>query len=89
MRYEYDPKKLAANVAKHLVWFDLADDFEWDTAAVIADNRRHYAETRFCATGLIGQRMYVLVFCFRATRIRLISLRKANPREVLRYAKDH
>jgi uncharacterized DUF497 family protein len=53
------------------------------------DNRRHYAETRFRATGLIEQRVYVLVFCFRETKIRLISLRKANLREVKRYARDH
>ena len=86
MRYEHDPKKLAENVTKHQVWFDLADDFEWDTATIIADNRRQYAESRFRATGLIAQRLYVLVFCFRETKIRLISLRKANSREVKRYA---
>lgn len=86
MRYEHDPKKLAENVTKHQVWFDLADDFEWDTATIIADNRRQYAESRFRATGLIAQRLYVLVFCFRETKIRLISLRRANSREVKRYA---
>ena len=86
MRYEHDPKKLAENVTKHQVWFDLADDFEWDTATIIADNRRQYAESRFRATGLIAQRLYVLVFSFRKTKIRLISLRKANSREVKRYA---
>lgn len=89
MRYEHDPKKLAENVTKHQVWFDLAGDFEWDTATVIIDNRHHYAESRFRATGLIAQRLYVLVFCFRETKIRLISLRKANLREVKRYAQNH
>ena len=89
MRHEHDPKKLAENVTKHQVWFDLADDFEWDTATIILDNRRQYAESRFRATGLIAQRLHVLVFCFRETKIRLISLRKANLREVLRYAQDH
>lgn len=89
MRYEHVPKKLAENVTKHQVWFDLADDFEWDTATIIVDNRRQYAESRFRATGLIAQRLHVLVFCFRETKIRLISLRKANLREVIRYAQDH
>jgi hypothetical protein len=41
------------------------------------------------ATGLIAQRVHVLIFCFRETKIRLISLRKANPREVKRYARNH
>ncbi|TXT41280.1 MAG: hypothetical protein FD135_441 [Comamonadaceae bacterium] len=89
MRYEHDPKKLAENVTKHQVWFELADGFEWDTAQIEADSRRNYSETRFIATGLIALRVHVLIFCFRETKIRLISLRKANPREVKRYAKNH
>lgn len=89
MKYEHDPKKLAENVAKHGVWFSEAEGFEWDSATIRPDDRRRYAETRFEATGLIGTRLYVLVFCFRETNIRLISLRKANPREVRRYAKDY
>ena len=89
MRYEHDPRKLAENVTKHQVWFELADGFEWDTAQIEADSRRDYSETRFIATGLIVGRVYVLIFCFRETKIRLISLRKANPREVKRYARNH
>lgn len=89
MRYEHDPKKLAHNVAKHQVWFHEADEFEWESASIAVDNRRQYTETRFSATGLIGQRVYVLVFCFRETKIRIISLRKANAREVKRYARNH
>lgn len=89
MRYEHDPKKMAENVTKHLVWFELAEGFEWPTATIIVDSRRQYAETRFRATGLIAERVHVLVFCFRETKIRLISLRKANPREVTHYARDH
>lgn len=89
MHYEFDPKKLAENVAKHQVWFDLANDFEWETATIIIDSRRQYAEIRFRGTGQIAERLQVLVFCFRETKIRLISLRRANPREVKRYARDH
>lgn len=89
MRYEHDPKKLAENVNKHQVWFELADGFEWESAQIIVDSRQQYAETRFRATGLIAHRVHVLVFCFRETKIRLISLRRANPREVKNYARDH
>ena len=80
MHYESDPKKLAENVAKHQVWFAEAADFEWDSAMIIIDSRRRYAEPRFQATGVIGARLYVLIFCFRETKIRLISLRRANAR---------
>ncbi|HLA33423.1 MAG TPA: BrnT family toxin [Rhodocyclaceae bacterium] len=86
MNYEHDPKKLAENVAKHGVWFHEATGFEWDTATIKHDSRQCYEETRFEAAGLIGTRLYILIFCFRETKIRIISLRKANSREVKRYA---
>jgi uncharacterized protein len=87
MNFDHDPKKLAENVAKHGVWFHEADDFEWVTADIVVDNRRRYPETRFRATGRIGDRLYVLVFCLREVSVRIISLRKANPREVKRYVR--
>lgn len=88
MNYSHNPKKLAENVAKHGVWFHEAEDFDWATARIEVDDRHRYAETRFEAVGLIGERLYVLVFCFRETKIRLINLRKANRREVKRYASN-
>ena len=86
MRYEHDPQKLAANVANHKVWFHEADDVEWQTALVQVDARKHYDETRFQAAGLIGTRLFLMVFTLRETAVRLISLRRANRREVRRYA---
>jgi uncharacterized DUF497 family protein len=86
MRLTHDPQKLEANVAKHGVWFDLAKDFEWETALLVVDDRLRYGETRFSATGLIDVRLYVLVFTLRETSVRIISLRKANMKEVKRYA---
>lgn len=86
MYYEHDPAKLAANVARHRVWFHEAESFEWETAVIELDDRKRYGETRFRAMGYIGLRLYVMVFTLRDTAVRLISLRKANPREVKRYA---
>ena len=62
-----------------------ADGFEWDTAVVREDTRKPYAEPRFQATGYIGDRLHVMVFCIRAA-VRVISLRKANKREEKSYA---
>lgn len=87
MRYEHDPAKLAANVARHRVWFHEAEGFEWETADIKADDRKRYGETRFQATGYIGLRLYVMVFTLRGAAVRLISLRKANPREMNCYGK--
>jgi uncharacterized protein len=88
MCYSFDPAKQAANVAKHGVFFSAADDFEWDTAQIEVDGRRRYAESRMNATGLIGSRLFVLTFTLRETAVRLISLRKANEREVRRYVRN-
>lgn len=51
------------------------------------DTCKPYAETRFQATGYIGDRLHVMVFCLRADSVRVISLRKANKREEMSYAK--
>ena len=85
MRYAFDVEKLAANVAKHGVWFSAAEGFDWETALIAIDDRQRYAETRFIAIGLIGARLHVMVFTLRETTVRLISRRRANSREVRRY----
>ena len=43
---------------------------------------------RQIAFGLINQRLFVCVYADRPGVRRIISLRKANPREVRRYAQD-
>ena len=45
-----------------------------------------YSETRYRAVGYIGDRLHHIVFTIRKDNIRLISLRKANTREVKKYA---
>jgi len=86
MEYEFDPDKNALNIAKHGLPLTAIDFFEWDRADIREDVRFDYPEPRFEATGYIGQRLYVVIFCFRGDARRIISLRKANPREEKRYA---
>ena len=86
MNYEFDPAKDESNFDKHGVSLADADGFEWETAVVREDTRKQYAEPRFEAKGYIGDRLHVMVFCLRAETVRVISLRKANPREVKSYA---
>ncbi len=47
--------------------------------------RRDYGEQRFQAIGYIDVRLHVLVFPPRGRTLHVISLRKANSREVKRY----
>ena len=82
---EWDEAKRASNVVKHGVDFARAAAFEWDTALVRADTRSMYGEVRLVAMGLIKDRVHVLVFTIRETGIRVISLRKANSKEVGAY----
>ena len=51
----------------------------------MADNRFDYGEVRQVAFGRIRNRLFVCVFVDRAGERRLISLRKANKRELKRY----
>ena len=76
--YEFDAAKQAANAVKHGVWFSATEDFEWETAQIEVDGRKSYGESRLCATGLIGTRLFVLLFMLRESAVRTISLRKAN-----------
>lgn len=87
MNYEFDPAKDESNLDKHGLPLTDADGFEWETAVVREDARRQYAEPRFQATGYIGSRLHVMVFCIRADAVRVIGLRKANKREEKSYAK--
>ena len=49
------------------------------------DHRWDYGEDRFELTGVIDVRVLVLIYTVRSTRIRIISARKANRREVKDY----
>lgn len=85
MDIEFDPIKDQANQVKHGLSLALAEAFELETALVEIDGRNDYKEERFIALGLIGDRVHVMVFTVRGEAIRVISLRKANRREVKRY----
>ena len=86
MNYEFDLGKDESNFDKHGLPLADADGFEWETAVVREDTRKRYAESRFQATGYIGDRLHVMVFCLRVDAVRVISLRKANKREEKYYA---
>ncbi len=82
MEYEWDEAKRFSNLAKHGVDFPAVAAFEWDTAIRFEDSRRAYGEQRGLAHRRIGTRLHVLVFTHRGSRVRMISLRKANDKEI-------
>lgn len=85
MPISFDPRKNDRNIAERGLSFELVEEFEWDSALVVEDSRRDYGERRFQALGLIAGRLHALVFTPRAGHVHVISLRKANRREIRGY----
>ena len=85
MDIEFDPAKDQANIDKHGVTLALAADIEWSDVLCMPDDRRDYGEVREIGFTVIGQRLYVVVFVQRGQTMRIVSLRKANSREVKAY----
>jgi hypothetical protein len=85
MRFEWDAAKRAANIAKHRLDFEAVERFDFASAIVAPAQRNDFEEPRDIAIGFIGVRLHVLVFRWRGDVVRVISLRKANAREIRLY----
>jgi len=85
MKLTFDPAKNEKNLCRRGISFEAAADFNFGTALIWKDVRMEYGEDRYCAIGFIGNRLHVLVFTPRADAMHVISLRKANKREVKQY----
>lgn len=83
----FDSSKSIRNEALRGLPFELALDFDWSTAWVVEDLRWRYPEPRYQALGWIGDRLNMLVFTPRPGAVHGISLRRANRRERVLYAK--
>jgi uncharacterized DUF497 family protein len=83
--FEWDETKRQANSAKHGVDFAAVVGFEFETALISVDDRRDYGEVRYVALGFIGERIHAVTYTQRGDNVRVISLRKANAREIKRY----
>jgi uncharacterized DUF497 family protein len=85
LRFDWDPKKAAANLRKHKVSFEDAQSVFSDDRALLIDDPDHSDdEERFVLLGLSQSlRILVVVHCYRAEGrvIRIISARKADADE--------
>ena len=89
MRVTFDSAKNERNIRLRGLSFERAVDFSFDSALFEIDDRKEYNETRVIAIGTLGDRVHVLCFTETTDGIRVISFRKANDREVKRYAQFH
>jgi uncharacterized protein len=80
--FDWDDAKAATNLAKHGVRFAFAVRVFLDPALVIEETiRDEDDEARHKAIGLIGGKLYAVVFTMRGDVCRLISARRTNRRE--------
>ena len=87
MNVSFDPGKDEWNVRERGLSLALASELDWARARIDEDTRKDYGERRFRVLGFIGERLFALVFTPRNGMLHVISLRKANLREINRYAK--
>jgi uncharacterized DUF497 family protein len=84
---DFDPVKNERNIRERGLSFERAAEFEFETAAQFEDTRRDYGERRLVALGYVDERLHALCFMEIVGGIRVISFRRANRREVRKYAK--
>ena len=85
VRFTFDPAKDAINREKHDVKLDTARALSWKRALIWPDTRADYGEPRQRALVPLGDRLYFVAFVDRDQERRIISLRKANNRELQLY----
>ena len=89
MRIEFDLAKNKTNIRERGLDFELATDFDFDSAVIQQDTRKPYPEVRFVAVGYLAYRLHVLCFTPIPGGIRVISFRKANLTEVQSHEQTH
>ena len=85
MRLEWDEEKRNATLATRGVDFADVATVDWAVALTVEDTRVDYGEERFVTMAPIGGRLCVFAWCWRGQVMRIISLRKANEKERMRY----
>jgi len=85
MLIAFDAGKNARNIATRGLPFEQVAEFDFSSAIVEVDDRKPYPEPRYLAVGFLEQRLHVLCFTPIDGGIRVISFRKANPREIKAY----
>lgn len=81
----FDPAKNARNITERGLPFTLFEQFDFTSIFTQEDTRKAYGETRLRIFGVVEGRLYVAVVTPRGEDLRVISLRKANRKEVAEY----
>jgi uncharacterized DUF497 family protein len=88
IRIEFDPSKDASNQLKHGLSLAFAEQLDWESALVWIDDRFEYGEQRMIALAPETGVVYYAAFVDRDDVRRVISLRRANRKEVKHYVNN-
>jgi len=88
MEIRWDPQKAEANFRKHKIRFSDAESVLFDPMTLTIEDQIIDQEQRFLSVGsdVLG-RILVIVYTYTGDTIRLISARKATPKERKYYEK--
>ena len=88
MTFDFDPIKNQLNFLKHGFYLEFAWQIEWNDALIWPDIRNPYSEVRMCCLAPSGRKLFFVAFVDLGDLRRIISLRKANSRDLKRYVKN-
>lgn len=86
MEIEFDDIKRGKTLSERGVDFARAGEVFAGVTATVEDRRQDYGEQRFITVGVLDGRTVVLVWTPRGNARRIISMRKANEREIAHYS---
>ncbi len=84
MEFEFDPIKSIANFIKHGINFDEAK-LLWKDVDLLELSARKVDEPRTLSIGVINSKYWSAITTYRDTRVRIISVRRARPKEIALY----
>jgi uncharacterized DUF497 family protein len=78
---EWDENKNIANIKNHDI--DFCDAWKIFNEPILKkiDNRENYGEERWIGLGRLEELIIIIVYTYRAEKIRIISIRRANRNE--------
>jgi uncharacterized DUF497 family protein len=83
-RFEYDPNKSQINQQKHGINFLEAQQL-WQDDDLLEIMAKSETESRFLVIGKLNEKHWTAVITYRLDNIRIISVRRSRPNEVIWY----
>ena len=84
MKFEFDPRKSAANKKKHGIDFIGAQAL-WDDPDLLEIPAKTTDEPRYLVVGIISEKHWSGIITYRQDKMRIISVRRSRPEEVELY----